>query len=88
MARKTTLSLLIIDVVKASAACGLFDFSLAEEPIRHKSKNIRYCKARVEAVDFAPKICKCRAACDLDGGDARQFDISYDRLILAPGFVH
>ncbi|KAK5175885.1 uncharacterized protein LTR77_001025 [Saxophila tyrrhenica] len=71
----------------ASAACGLFDFSLAEEPIRHKSKNISYYKARVQSVDFDSKTCKCRAACDVDGGSTREFDVSYDRLILAPGYA-
>ncbi|KAF2094739.1 FAD/NAD(P)-binding domain-containing protein [Rhizodiscina lignyota] len=71
----------------ASAACGLFDFSIAEEPVRHKSKNIAFYKARVENVDFAAKTCKCRAACEIEGGDMRVFDVPYDRLILAPGCV-
>ena len=72
-------------MTKASAACGLFEFSIAEEPVRHKSKDITYYKGRVEGIDFKSKLCKCRAACEVDGGSARQFDVSYDRLILAPG---
>ncbi|TKA70855.1 hypothetical protein B0A55_04983 [Friedmanniomyces simplex] len=71
----------------ASAACGLFDFSLAEEPVRHKSKKLTYHKARVEDVDFGRKVCKCRSACDVLGGESRVFEIKYDRLILAPGCV-
>ncbi len=74
-------------ILQASAACGLFDFSLAEEPIRHKSKNISYYKARVESIDLKSKVCKCRSACDLDQGNTRQFDVAYDRLVLAPGYA-
>ena len=60
---------------------------MAEEPIRHKSKNLKYHKARVESVDFEKKVCKCRAACDVEGGSVRQFDVEYDQLILAPGYI-
>ncbi|KAF2161482.1 hypothetical protein M409DRAFT_69814 [Zasmidium cellare ATCC 36951] len=51
----------------ASAACGLFDFSLAEEPIRHKSKRITYYKGLVERIDFNLSVCKCHSTCDTDG---------------------
>ncbi|KAK3670841.1 hypothetical protein LTR78_009285 [Recurvomyces mirabilis] len=72
----------------ASAACGLFDFSLAEEPIRHKSRQLTYLQARVEDVDFHTKTCKCMSACDdVRAGEGRAFEVSYDRLILAPGCV-
>ncbi|EME47000.1 hypothetical protein DOTSEDRAFT_85608 [Dothistroma septosporum NZE10] len=72
----------------ASAACGLFDFSLAEEPIRHKSKKITYYKGIVEDVDFDKKFCKCRSTCDIDGvTENTQFNVRYDRLVLAPGCV-
>jgi len=36
----------------ANAACGLFDFSFAEEPVRRISQNFRYIKALVDNVDF------------------------------------
>jgi NADH:ubiquinone reductase (non-electrogenic) len=75
----------VLTVAKASAACGLFDFSLAEEPVRRKSKRQEYYQARVETVDFESKICKCRAVYGLEG-EGRTFDVSYDRLILAPGY--
>ncbi|KAK4553997.1 hypothetical protein LTR86_008838 [Recurvomyces mirabilis] len=72
----------------ASAACGLFDFSLAEESIRHKGRRLTYLQARVENVDFQAKSCKCLSACDdVRGGEGRAFVVSYDRLILAPGCV-
>jgi len=72
----------------ASAACGLFDFTLAEEPIRHKSKNITYYKGIVESVDFNMNICKCRSTCDVEGvAGNKQFNVFYDQLILAPGCV-
>ncbi|KAI5368391.1 Putative FAD/NAD(P)-binding domain, FAD/NAD(P)-binding domain superfamily [Septoria linicola] len=71
----------------ASAACGLFDFSLAEEPIRHKSKRMNYFKATVQSIDFDQKLCKCKSECDAHDGKDKYFEVSYDRLILAPGCV-
>lgn len=72
---------------QASAACGLFDFSLAEEPVRRKSKRQEYYQARVESIDFDKKICKCRGVYGLEGGEGKAFNVSYDRLVLAPGLV-
>ncbi|KAK4955535.1 hypothetical protein LTR10_006474 [Elasticomyces elasticus] len=70
-----------------SAACGLVDFSFAEEQIRHKSRKLTYYKARVEDVDFIRKVCRCRSACNVPGRKDRLFEVKYDRLILAPGFA-
>ena len=67
----------------ASAACGLFDFSLAEEPIRRKSKALKYIQATVEDVDFARKSCICSPA--FASLADKKFEIEYDTLILAPG---
>jgi NADH:ubiquinone reductase (non-electrogenic) len=67
----------------ASAACGLFDFSLAEEPIRRKSKALKYLQATVDDVDFARKICVCSPA--FPSLANKKFEIEYDTLILAPG---
>lgn len=70
----------------ASAACGLYDFSIVETPIRHQTRDIRYLKARVLAVDFAAKTCKCVPAFDdVDENNQQQFDLPYDMLLLAPG---
>ncbi|PHH75681.1 hypothetical protein CDD82_4327 [Ophiocordyceps australis] len=71
----------------ASAACGLFDFSLAEEPVRHKHIKLEYYQARVESVDFERKVCTCRPAVQTNGVKADAFEIGYDRLVLAPGCV-
>lgn len=71
--------------IQASAACGLFDFSLAEEPIRHKSKRMNYYKARVESVDLETNTCWCKSDCDTHDGKNRYFNVGFDRLILAPG---
>lgn len=80
--------LCLANIRQASAACGHFDFSLAEEPIRHKSKRIAYYKALVERIDFNLSVCKCRSACDADSvASNKQFDVVYDRLILAPGCI-
>lgn len=48
---------------------------------------MNYYKARVESVNFNLKTCKCRSECDAHDGKGREFDVSYDRLILAPGCV-
>lgn len=70
---------------QASAACGLFDFSLAEEPVRRKSKRQEYYQALVDDIIFDKKVCKCQGVSGIDGEEGRQFDVSYDKLILAPG---
>nr|POE94218.1 putative nadh dehydrogenase [Quercus suber] len=67
----------------ASAACGLFNFSLAEEPIRHKNRKIRFVQALVLNVDFETRTCFCQPA--FPGMENRKFDIKYDRIVLAPG---
>lgn len=71
----------------ASAAVGLFNFHLAEEPIRSKRRpNVNYLKAKVVDVDFTNKLCRCRPAFDDDPTfDIQEFDLPYDILIIAPG---
>lgn len=69
---------------QASAACGLFDFGLAEEPVRRYSRRFTFYQASVDDVDLANKICFCHSAID---GATKSFPISYDYLVLAPGFV-
>lgn len=69
----------------ASAAVGLFNFSLAEEAVRSKSrKDLRFLKAVVSDVDFNKRVCKCTPAFD-DGLQVDDFQIEYDHLIIAPG---
>jgi NADH:ubiquinone reductase (non-electrogenic) len=68
----------------ASTACGLFHSSLAEEPIRRKSKGaLKFVQATVTDVDFQRKVCVCVAAFPelVD----QKFEITYDVLVLAPG---
>jgi NADH:ubiquinone reductase (non-electrogenic) len=67
----------------ASAACGLFNFSLAEEPVRHKSKAIRFYQAWVTNVDFEKRVCVCRPA--FDALSDRTFEVAYDHIVIAPG---
>ena len=55
--------------------------------MRRKSKRQQYYQARVESVDFDKKICKCRGVYGVNGDEPRQFDVSYDRLLLAPGYL-
>lgn len=72
----------------ASAACGLFNFYLAEEPIRSKSRDITYLKANVLSISFSSRSVTCAPAFD-DDADVRdqRFETAYDYLLLAPGCV-
>lgn len=80
----------------ASAAVGLFNFYLAEEPIRSKSRQkIRYIKAAVTSVVFADAssptksgVCHCAPAFPEDPElHQSEFDVEYDILVVAPGCV-
>lgn len=67
----------------ASAACGIYDYSLVSEPIRHTSKHINFIKATVDAVDFDKKSIKCIPSFkDLP---IKEFDLKYDVVVIAPG---
>ncbi|MCJ1431871.1 hypothetical protein MMC27_001227 [Xylographa pallens] len=67
----------------ASAACGLYDFSLAEESIRRKSKNFKLIKAYVDDIDLDKKICFCRP--EFKALADQKFEIPYDYVFIAPG---
>ncbi len=67
----------------ASAACGLYDYSLVETPIRHTGKRIKYIKARVQEIDFKGKNAKCQAV--LEDAPVNNFELEYDILVIAPG---
>lgn len=70
----------------ASAACGLFPFSYAEESLRAKSRRCNFIKANALGVDFATRKVHCEAAFDDDiSFKGRTFDISYDKLVICPG---
>ncbi|TEA16016.1 putative NADH dehydrogenase [Colletotrichum sidae] len=83
----------------ASAACGLFNFRLAEEPVRRKHRaDLQYFKAAAESVDFDARVVRCRAAADTTADGAtfaaaaaaekqhpETFDVAYDKLCIAPG---
>ena len=73
----------------ASAACGLFNFYLAEEAVRSKARSaIQYMKANVISIDFDKKSCNCAPAFEEDAELAKnKFTVEYDILIIAPGCV-
>lgn len=73
----------------ASAACGLFNFYLAEEPVRSKARSaIQYVKANVVSINFDKMTLKCSPAFEEDAELAKdEFDIEYDILVIAPGCV-
>jgi NADH:ubiquinone reductase (non-electrogenic) len=55
----------------ASAACSIFDFRIAEEPVRRLSLGKDVIKYQVwcEAVDFDEKVVRCRAAVGSNGAE-------------------
>ncbi|KAL1616598.1 hypothetical protein SLS54_008333 [Diplodia seriata] len=85
----------------ASAACGLFNFRLAEEPVRRRTRPaVRYYKARATSIDLANRVVRCRPDVRLGDGDPNvqednsnndnnaeegDFDVRYDKLCIAPG---
>ncbi|KAI4094904.1 MAG: hypothetical protein LQ344_001949 [Seirophora lacunosa] len=70
----------------ASAACGLFNFYLAEEPVRSKTRKCKFIKANVLGVDFASTRVRCAPAFEDDDPISNEsFDLEYDYLVLAPG---
>lgn len=70
----------------ASAACGLFNFRLAEEPVRRKSRTeVEYYKAIAHDIDFDKRIVRCKTAAEVDGEDPQDFEVAYDKLCIAPG---
>lgn len=72
----------------ASAACGVFNFYLAEDSVRSKSrKQIRFIKANVTAIDFEGKECRCEPAFDDDSEQLPDFHLKYDLLVIAPGCI-
>lgn len=71
----------------ASAATGLFSFSLAEEPVRHKRRrNLKFRKANVTHIDFDNENVTCLPAFEDDLTlMTEEFQVAYDILVIAPG---
>ncbi|POS76880.1 hypothetical protein DHEL01_v204720 [Diaporthe helianthi] len=70
----------------ASAACGLFNFRLAEEPIRRKNRtDVEYYKALALDIDFNKSVIHCKTAAEVDGEDPKDFNVKYDKICIAPG---
>jgi NADH:ubiquinone reductase (non-electrogenic) len=67
----------------ASAACGLYDYSVVETPIRHTNKRIKFIKARVESIDFKAKTVSCTPT--FDDLAVKGFKLDYDIVVIAPG---
>jgi NADH:ubiquinone reductase (non-electrogenic) len=79
----------------ASAACAIFDYRLAEEPVRRRNKDFQKYQANVSSIDFDSKTIHCKSAIgsqrsglsqeEMEEGPWGDFEVSYDKLILAPG---
>lgn len=70
----------------ASAACGLYDFSLVETPVRHSNSSVNFIQGKVRTIDFERKVCRCRPF--FDGLEDERFELSYDIIVLAPGCLN
>ena len=70
----------------ASAACGLYDFSLVETPVRQENSPVKFIQGKVRTIDFEKKVCRCRPF--FDGMEDERFELSYDIIILAPGCLN
>ena len=70
----------------ASAACGLYDFSLVETPVRHEKSPIKFIQGKVRTIDFEKKTCRCRPF--FDDLESQRFELSYDIIVLAPGCLN
>ena len=69
----------------ASAACGSFPFSCAEESVRAKGRHLRFLEANAVGIDFARQQVRCVAAIQDDRQETeRYFDVSYQKLIICP----
>ncbi|KAH7012646.1 uncharacterized protein B0I36DRAFT_399456 [Microdochium trichocladiopsis] len=75
----------------ASAAAGMINFRLAEEPVRRRNRvsGLHYYKATVDDIDFARKTLHCSPSvpdvADNHLSHSHTFTMPYDILILAPG---
>ncbi|KAF9763579.1 hypothetical protein IL306_003054, partial [Fusarium sp. DS 682] len=67
----------------ASAACGVFDPRLAQEPIRTKGFHGRYIKAIVVDINFDTQTLTCQPA--FDQLKDERFEVRHDTVIIAPG---
>jgi NADH:ubiquinone reductase (non-electrogenic) len=68
----------------ASAACGFFPFSCAEESLRAKGRDISFFKAYALSVDFEKRVVTCEPAFD-ESLKEQTFDVEYDKLVISPG---
>ncbi|KAL7891957.1 FAD/NAD(P)-binding domain-containing protein [Trichoderma sp. SZMC 28014] len=67
----------------ASAACGLFNSQLAQEPVRRLGHNVNYVQAWVDDINFEEKVLTCHPAFQHLG--EKQMLVKYDKVVVAPG---
>ncbi|KAI9838254.1 MAG: hypothetical protein M1819_005521 [Sarea resinae] len=70
----------------ASAACGLFNFRLAEEPVRRKHRpGLQYIRATADSIDLTTRKISCTAVGLSGQGKPSAFEFPYDKIAIAPG---
>ena len=68
----------------ASSAAGMFNFRLAEEPVRRRSKpGLQFHLASATDVDFDKQIVSCTPA--VENFETENYTLPYDKIIIAPG---
>ena len=68
----------------ASAATGMFDFRMAEEPVRRRNKpELRFHLAEVTDIDFRRRMVFCSPI--TPNYQANDYQLSYDKIVVAPG---
>ena len=71
----------------ASAACGMFNFRMAEEPVRRRNKpELHFHLASADDIDFEKQIVYCTPA--TRNFKAEKYQLSYDKVVVAPGCVN
>ena len=65
----------------ASAACGLFDLRLAEEPVRRQHRtSLAYYKAIAEDIDLDKCVITCKPSVQDLSRTSESFEVSYDKV--------
>jgi hypothetical protein len=81
--------------LRASAACSIFDYRIAEEPVLRRKKDFQKYQANHLLYRFRFQDYNCKSAIgsqrpglsreEMEEGPGSEFEVRNDKLILAPG---
>jgi NADH:ubiquinone reductase (non-electrogenic) len=66
-------------------AVGTVEFRSILEPIRIANEYVTYCEAKCAAIDLQAKVARCTSVIADGGGNRREFEVPYSKLIVAVG---